>query len=885
MTDGPSLAALDGSSIDWSRLAPLTGSSKPVAPSSLWSQFSTSAKSAAGLDEIQEARRQKAIDDGYAAIVDELGRRGLASDRYSWRVPLPGSQPFYNEDAIWQGIAEARKRDPKAFAEIGKDPTAFRLARTAPVDAGDADRRRTVEQSSWVPWLAGQFYGGMSDPINQAGMLVGAGGARTIAQAALRDASINLQIEAAQAPSRAFERAGRGVETTPTSAASELAIAAGTGAVFGAGIKALEGPAARAFSTAGDLARRMRETIGWDRMTDAEQAATRALEREDEIIASSPYRPGRDTERYASQVDALVQAASAPEPPASRLDQLVPLSMGPRTRPVSSAEAAARRVADPWDQFKSTIRRAESAGDDAARNPRSSATGRYQVIDSTWLRVARDFPEAKGMSDDALLGMRTHPAWQERVMDRLGVEYRAALSRIGAPEDPGNLYLMHFAGTGGGSKILRAAGDTPIEQLLSKKAISSNPFLRGKSADEVIDWAHARVGGERGSAPVLRREIFHDDEGGDVAWRDAQSHAEAADREWADFQREDAPPTRPDDIRDDDIPFDLDDPRARSARDIADEPAISPIDDVAPSRWSAALADLRAGKISEASGVLAHPALDAPIDVKWGAAGDPARNFKGGYGLAHILAKHPEMEAELDRLPQLIADMQVLRNDGRRERLELQSPTHEAAIALTWHGDTQHWLVTAYERKTPSKPLSARRLEDGGNGSTRPGAADIIDEATPASNATPDMERYWAQSAADGRKLEPLYAVRSAEGGEPVWWSASRAQAERMAREEPGSFAVERIDPPDEISPATRAEVLQAFDDPAGAGATHQIDSLEHDLRMWLADDEAAGLTVRLNEEGDVISAADALHELDQDEAAIAAARACMAPGGPQQGE
>ncbi|MBN8848150.1 MAG: hypothetical protein J0I73_08655 [Sphingomonas sp.] len=880
MTDRPSLLSLDSPTDAYRALRPRgPGVPRPVDPPSVWSQFSTAAKSSAGLDEIAEARRQKAVDDGYATIIDELNRRGLASDRYSWRLPLPGAQPFYNEDAIWQGVGEARKRDPKAFADIGKDPTAFRAARTAPVDAADADRQRILKQSGWAPWLAGQFYGGFSDPINQAGMLVGAGGARSIAQAALRDAGINLAIEAAQAPSRAIERAGRGVETTPGSVASELALAAGTGALFGGALKAGEQVAPRVSSTAGDLARQMREAIGWDRMTDAEQAATRSLEREDQIVASSPFRPGRDTEQYAAQVDALVQAASAEQP--SAIDRIVPLNPAPRQRPSSSAEGAAQWAADPWEQFKLKVRRAESGGDDAARSSSSSATGRYQVVDATWLRVARDLPEAKGMGDAGLLGMRTHPVWQEKVMDRLGVEYRSALSRIGAPETPGNLYLMHFAGTGGASKILRAAADTPIDELLSKAAIDANPFLRGRTAEDVIEWAHGRVGGARDGAPVLRRDIFPDDEGGDVAWREAQREVDAANRDWEDFQREDGFPRRADDIGDDDIPFDLDDPRTRMAGDQAAEPDWTPVPDVAPSRWSDALADLRAGRISEASGVLAHPALDAPIDVKWGAAGDPARDFKGGYGLAHILAKHPEMEAELERLPQLIADMAVMRDDARRERLELQSPTHEAAIALTWHGKTQHWLVTAYEKGTPDRPLSARLAEDGGNGSTRPGEGGNIGETAPIGNATPDMERYWASSAAEGPALEPLYAVSRGDGGEPLWWSPSRAQAERMAREEGGPLTVDRIDPPDAIAPATRAEMLGAFDDPAGDGATHQIDSLEHDLRMWLAEDEAAGLTVRLNEEGDVVSAADALHDLDQDEAAIAAARACMAPNAP----
>ncbi|WP_287459188.1 hypothetical protein [Sphingomonas sp.] len=884
MTDGPSLLGLDAPTEAYRLLGPRgPGVPKPVDPPSLWSQFNTAAKSAAGLDEIHEAQRQKALDDGYAAIVDELGRRGLASDRYSWRVSLPGAQPFYNEDAIWQGIAEARKRDPKAFADVGKDPIAFRAARTAPVDAGDADRRRTLEQSSWIPWLAGQFYGGMSDPINQAGMIVGAGSARTIAQAALRDATINLQIEAAQAPARAFERAGRGVETTPLSAASDLAIAAGTGAVFGAGFKALEKPAERVFSTAGDLARQMREKIGWDRMTDAEQAATRQLEREDEIIASSPYRPGKDTDRYAAQVDALVQAASAPEPAASRLDQLVPLNM-PGNRPLSTAEAAARRAADPWEQFKSRVRQAESGGDDTARNSRSTATGRYQVVDRTWLRVARDLPEAKGMTDAGLLGMRDHPVWQEKVMDRLGAEYRSALSRIGAPEDAGNLYLMHFAGTGGGAKILRAAGDTPIEEILSKAAIDANPFLRGKTADDVIDWAHARVGGERGSAPVLRRDIFPDDEGGDLAWRQAQQQAEAADREWADFQREDAPPRRADDIADDDIPFDLDDPRARSPRDLADEPGISPIDDPLPPRPVQATISAAEAKSLEANGM--GPASLLAFTPR----GEP------GYAL-HIDEGHWASAVYRDRdgVPQAVVRMPLtaeareisnevgsyvapeLRRQGIATRLYdmLRDAGHQVdelsgAGELTPDGAA---FVSARRQRNASSDLSsARRPDVGGSGSD-----------APAGNATPDMERYWAQSAADGRRLEPLYAVRSAEGGEPVWWTASRAQADRMAREEPGNLSVERIDPPEEIAPATRAEVLRAFDDPNGEGVAHQIDSLEHDLRMWLADGEGADLTVRLNEEGDVINAADALHELDQDEAAIAAARACMALGRGEQ--
>jgi hypothetical protein len=42
---------------------------------------------------------------------------------------------------------------------------------------------------------------------------------------------------------------------------------------------------------------------------------------------------------------------------------------------------------------------------------------------------------------------------------------------------------------------------------------------------------------------------------------------------------------------------------------------------------------------SEAVGALYHPRYGA-ISLVWGWAGDPGNDWKGGFGLAHILAKH-----------------------------------------------------------------------------------------------------------------------------------------------------------------------------------------------------------------------------------------------------
>ena len=875
---GPSLIGLDAPSVDWSRLRAQTGVDRPKEVPSFLQSLNASARAAGGDDERQALLQRQAEDQAIGALVSDLRQRGFRGD-YEWR-PLPGAAPFYRVGNIWQDIARARAGDPTAFAGVEPDPEAYTRRIRAPIVAADQQRRETIDNSGWVPWLAGQFVGGMSDPINQASTVIGVGTARTIAQAALRDAGVNLRIEAAQTPERIVERAARGEDTTAAQVATELGFAAGAGALFGGGMKALERPVGaaieRAATPAGKLAAAMRERIGRERMTDAERAATAVLEREDDIAATSPFTPGAGTDAHATRIDRAIAAIA--EAPGSRLDEIVPLAPSqPRPRIGTPEEAAARLAADPIEQFKQRLRAHESGGDDTARNTRSSATGRYQVIDATWLKVARTLPQAQNMSDATLLSMRDHPVWQERVVDQLIGDYRRTLARIGQPETPGNLYLMHFAGPGGATRILRADGDAAIETVMSDAAIRANPFLRGKTVDETIAWAERSMGGTGATAPRVRRDIFPEDAAGDAEWRAAQREVDAAEADFRDWQRDEAPPGMADEATDD-IPFDLNDPRMRAgpARMTDDFPGDAP----APSPWAQALADLRGGRIAEAKGMLRHPALDGPIDIRWGEAGDPARNFKGGYGLAHILAKHPEMEAQLERLPELIADMTVAQR--RDQRIILEGADHKASIALTWHGEDQRWLVTAYE-KTPAGPTSVREPMNGESGSPRPGADENIDAGRGIGNPTNDMVDYWRAEAGYGRAMEPLYAVERPDG-EVLTWTPSRQQAARILREEGGDLSVRRYDAPADVAAdvvdGAPPRAIQGFDGPDDVAASQQIDSLEHDLRMLMMEDGAGDFDVRLTDDGDVMNAADVLAELDADEAAINAARACMVPPG-----
>ena len=62
-----------------------------------------------------------------------------------------------------------------------------------------------------------------------------------------------------------------------------------------------------------------------------------------------------------------------------------------------------------------------------------------------------------------------------------------------------------------------------------------------------------------------------------------------------------------------------------------------------------AIAKLKELKDSEAVGALHHHDI-GDIDLVWGEEGDSEKKYAGGYGLAKILKKHPEVEENLQEI-------------------------------------------------------------------------------------------------------------------------------------------------------------------------------------------------------------------------------------------
>jgi hypothetical protein len=179
--------------------------------------------------------------------------------------------------------------------------------------------------------------------------------------------------------------------------------------------------------------------------------------------------------------------------PAGGVDQPVrppAMFIAPEQRPVSTGQIP--------DSYYASIRSAESGGNDRAKNPTSTATGRYQFLQGTWQEVAKKHPEL-GLTADG----RFDAGQQERAIRAFTADNAAVLRSKGVPITNGSLYAAHFLGAGAAPAAYRAAPNTPMSAIVSPAVIQANGFLRGMNAGQFRQWAEKKgnsAGGSGGMA-------------------------------------------------------------------------------------------------------------------------------------------------------------------------------------------------------------------------------------------------------------------------------------------------------------------------------------------------------------------------------------------------
>ncbi|WP_308917908.1 peptidoglycan DD-metalloendopeptidase family protein [Jannaschia sp. LMIT008] len=172
-------------------------------------------------------------------------------------------------------------------------------------------------------------------------------------------------------------------------------------------------------------------------------------------------------------------------------------SGGRPTDPMALLPGGGLGASDAVEALVARIIQVESAGRADARNPRSTATGLGQFIESTWLRMMRTYrPDLVATNDRAaLLALRTDPGISRRMVARLAAENEAYLRARGHEVTSGRLYLAHFLGPQGADIALRADPDADVGAVMGAAVVRANPFLRGWSISDLTAWAARKMRG------------------------------------------------------------------------------------------------------------------------------------------------------------------------------------------------------------------------------------------------------------------------------------------------------------------------------------------------------------------------------------------------------
>lgn len=160
----------------------------------------------------------------------------------------------------------------------------------------------------------------------------------------------------------------------------------------------------------------------------------------------------------------------------------------------------------------------ESGGNYGAQSRTSSAGGKYQFTDSTWLAtIRRARPDLRGATDRELLKLKTDTSEEGKLIQEQAAEFYLqndvipSLARQGIEPTQGNVYLAWFAGPAGAAKVLKSDPNTPIREILGDKVIEANkaiklgdkPFEQFTSSD-LTTWAGSKG---TGSAPYVRASV------------------------------------------------------------------------------------------------------------------------------------------------------------------------------------------------------------------------------------------------------------------------------------------------------------------------------------------------------------------------------------------
>jgi len=166
-----------------------------------------------------------------------------------------------------------------------------------------------------------------------------------------------------------------------------------------------------------------------------------------------------------------------------------PLKQTPSKKASSDPSSSEKSAPDTMTMsvFLDRLMLAESSGRDDARNPRSTATGAFQFIDSTWLSLmSRHFAErTQSLNRQQVLALRTDRELAREAAEIYTKENAAVLVADGHKPTFPNLRLAFLLGAGGASRVLALAPNARVAPIVGSAVVRANPFMARLTAKQL----------------------------------------------------------------------------------------------------------------------------------------------------------------------------------------------------------------------------------------------------------------------------------------------------------------------------------------------------------------------------------------------------------------
>ena len=117
------------------------------------------------------------------------------------------------------------------------------------------------------------------------------------------------------------------------------------------------------------------------------------------------------------------------------------------------------------------IAKLESGGDAYAKNPNSTASGKYQFIKKTFEGVQKNNPNLPKVTWEEF---QKNPEAQQQYQTALRQENTRTLEKHGIESTPANQYILHFAGAPKGTALLRADDSAPLSNYFNESTLKNN---------------------------------------------------------------------------------------------------------------------------------------------------------------------------------------------------------------------------------------------------------------------------------------------------------------------------------------------------------------------------------------------------------------------------